>query len=274
MFSYIGELLKTTETVLTDEQVSTFNDDGYVILRQFFVPEQIELLYDIAKQDKAMDDADDLLDGEGATTRICCRNELLDDVYSAYARNDRLVSASEQLLGDEVYHFHHKMMLKEPRVGGAWEWHQDFGYWYLDQHVLFPDMVSANIAIDAATRENGCIQVLRGSHKCGRLEHGEVGDQTGADMEKVEALLNFYKLECVHAVLDPGDVLFFHCNILHRSDQNRSVSPRWSLICCYNTRHNDKYAINGDDHPAYSKLESWPDEKIFEVGKRDQPSNQ
>ena len=266
--------MRSTQIVLTDEQVSTFNDDGYVILRKFFDPEQIQLLDNIAKQDKAMDDAEELLDGEGATTRICSRNELLDDIYSAYARNDRLVSASEQMLGHEVYHFHHKMMLKEPRVGGAWEWHQDFGYWYLQQHVLFPDMLSANIAIDAATRENGCIQVLRGSHKCGRLEHGLVGDQTGADMEKVEALLDFYKLEVTYAELDPGDVLFFHCNVLHRSDQNRSESPRWSLICCYNASHNDKYAMNGDDHPGYSPLEPWPDEKIFEIGKRDQPSNQ
>ena len=76
----------------------------------------------------------------------------------------------------------------------------------------------------------------------------------------------------VYAELDPGDVLFFHCNVLHRSDQNRSELPRWSLICCYNARHNDKYKMNGSDHPGYSPLERWPDEKIVEIGKRDRPS--
>lgn len=264
--------MNITQTVLSDDQVRAFHDGGYVIIRKFFVPEQIQLLNDIAKADKEMDDADEHLDAEGAVTRICCRNDLPEDIYSAYTRNDRIVSASEQLVGGEVYHFHHKMMLKEPRVGGAWEWHQDFGYWYLQQYVLFPDMVSAAIAVDAATRENGCIQVLRGSNKCGRLEHGTVGGQIGADIEKVQALINFYKLEIIYAELDPGDVLFFHCNVLHRSDQNRSELPRWSLICCYNARHNDKYKMNGSDHPGYSPLERWPDEKIVEIGKRDRPS--
>ena len=43
----------------------------------------------------------------------------------------------ELLLCDEVYHYHHKMVLKEPKVGGAWAWHQDYGYWY-DNGCLFP----------------------------------------------------------------------------------------------------------------------------------------
>ena len=202
--------MNDTLAPLTDEQVCAFDNDGFLILQQFFTPDQAQLLYDIAKADKAMDDADELLDGEGAISRIRCINDLPDNIYSAFARNDRTVAAVEQLMGDEVYHFHHKMILKEPRVGGAWEWHQDFGYWYQDQHVLFPDMVSAAIAVDAASRENGCLQVLRGSHKCGRIEHGSVGHQTGADLEKVQALLDFYKLEHVHVVMAPGDVLFFH----------------------------------------------------------------
>ena len=264
--------MNNTHTPLTEEQVRTFNTDGYLVLKQFFTPEQMQLLYDIAKEDKAMDGADELLDGEGAISRIRCRNELPDDIYSAFARNERIVAASEQLLGDEVYHFHHKMILKEPRVGGAWEWHQDFGYWYQDQHVLFPDMVSAAVAVDAASRENDCMQMMRGSHKCGRLEHVQIGDQTGADLEKVQALLDFYKLEPVYMEMQPGDLLFFHCNVLHRSDQNRSDLSRWTFICCYNTRHNDKYAVTDetrDDHPPYSPLERWPDEKILELGQRD-----
>jgi len=269
-----SERMNSTQTPLTADQVQAFNDDGYLVLRQFFGLEQMQLLDDIAKADKVMDDADELLDSEGAVSRISCWNDLQDDIYSAFACNERIVAASEQLMGDEVYHFHHKMVLKEPRVGGAWEWHQDFGYWYLQQHVLFPDMLSAAIAVDAANQENGCLQVLRGSHKCGRIEHGSVGDQTGADMEKVQALLDFYKLEHVYVALDPGDVLFFHCNTLHRSDQNRSERSRWSLICCYNTRHNDKYGLTDDDHPAYRALERWPDEKVLELGKRDHPSHQ
>jgi hypothetical protein len=99
----------------------------------------------------------------------------------------------EQLLGDEVYHYHSKLSAKEPRVGGAWEWHQDYGYWYLNG-CLFPEMASIYIALDAATRENGCLQVIRGSHHIGRIEHGRFGDQTGADPERVQAALD--RLAC------------------------------------------------------------------------------
>ena len=51
-----------------------------------------------------------------------------------------------RLIGSPIYHFHTKVMLKEPRVGGTWEWHQDFGYWY-QVGCLAPDkMLSAILA--------------------------------------------------------------------------------------------------------------------------------
>ena len=63
-------------------------------------------------------------------------------------------------------------MQKEPKVGGAWEWHQDYGYWYKNEF-LFPDqMISVMVAITKANKENGCLQVIKGSHKLGRIEHG------------------------------------------------------------------------------------------------------
>ncbi len=56
------------------------------------------------------------------------------------------------------------MMLKEPFVGGAWEWHQDYGYWYKNG-CLLPHMASCLIAVDRATKANGCLQILKGSHE-------------------------------------------------------------------------------------------------------------
>lgn len=94
------------------------------------------------------------------------------------------------------------------------------------------------------------MQVLRGSHLLGRIDHGKTGDQTGADMERVNEALK--QLELVYVDLEPGDAVFFHANLLHRSDQNRSDNPRWALICCYNTKHNDPYKESR--HPRYSPL--------------------
>jgi ectoine hydroxylase len=53
--------------------------------------------------------------------------------------------------------------------------------------------------------------------------------------------------------LAPGDALFMHCNTLHFSEPNRSPTPRWSLICCYNAKSNDPY--NPLRHPGYYKLD-------------------
>jgi ectoine hydroxylase len=66
--------------------------------------------------------------------------------------------------------------------------------------------------------------------------------------------------------MEPGDALFFHSNLLHRSDQNRSPDPRWVLICCYNTRANDPYKQS--HHPSYSYLEKWDDSRIKEIGRK------
>lgn len=163
-----------------------------------------------------------------------------------------------------MYHYHSKLTAKDPYEGGAWEWHQDYGYWY-NNGCLFPDMASAMIALDHSTRANGCLQVLRGSHRLGRIDHGLLeGQQVGADLNRVEEAKK--RLELVYAEMTPGDVLFFHCNTLHRSDQNRSPDRRWTLLCCYNAKRNDPYRDH--HHPRYTPLAKVPDDAILQAGLR------
>ena len=251
---------------ITTAQIAEFNDTGFLVLRRLFAAAEMQLLITIAKADRAMDTAPGSRDSAGRVSRLRLRNELADDIYSACVRCHRVVDVMEALLGDEVYHFHHKMMLKEPRVGGAWEWHQDYGYWYKYNACLFPDMASCMIAVDRATKENGCLQVIPGSHKLGRIDHGVSGEQTGADLERVAVAQQ--RLGLHYCELDPGDAIFFHANLLHHSEANTSPHPRWSLICCYNTKHNDPYKIIPGGHPNYQPLERWPDAKVKEIGCR------
>uniref|UniRef100_A0A7C4LLG8 Phytanoyl-CoA dioxygenase family protein n=1 Tax=Schlesneria paludicola TaxID=360056 RepID=A0A7C4LLG8_9PLAN len=243
--------------------VARFHADGFLIVPQLLDAEEIGLLRQIAKADQELQrDVGSRADGEGGAVKLVVRNDLPHDtIYGAIVRSARIVLPMEQLLGDEVYHYHHKMILKEARVGGAWAWHQDYGYWY-NNGCLWPDMASCLIAVDRATRENGCLQVVRGSHKLGRIDHGKVGDQTGADAERVAEIVK--RLETVHVELEPGSAVFFHGNTLHRSDQNKSEHPRWAFICCYNTRHNDPYKES--KHPRYAPLEVWDDARVREVG--------
>ncbi len=248
--------------ILTDSQVAAFQRDGYLLVHSLFDREETDILRQTAKTDAAMKQhAHDLKDGEGGATKLVLWNQVGEDVYGAVARSPRIVHAMEQLLGDEVYHYHSKMSIKEPFTGGAWSWHQDYGYWYMNG-CLYPDMASAFIAVDPNTRENGCLQVLKGSHRMGRVEHGKFGDQTGADPERVENAMKI--MELAYVEMAPGDVLFFHSNTLHRSDQNKSPNPRWSMICCYNTKHNNPYKAS--HHPFYEKLVTVRDDALKQMG--------
>ena len=247
---------------LTDDQIESFHRDGYVVVPRLFDGEEIELLGRAARQDRQLDQhAFGRADGEGGTVRLSVWNRPGDNIYGMFARCRRIVDGMESLLGGEVYHYHSKMILKDPQVGGAWAWHQDYGYWY-HNGALLPLMASVSIAVDEATRKNGCMQLLKGSHRMGRIDHVLVGTQTGADAERVEQARA--RFELVHCQLEPGDALFFHCNVLHRSDQNRSEAPRWSLICCYNAARNDPY--KDSHHPRYEKLDKVEDGAIKEVG--------
>ena len=170
----------------------------------------------------------------------------------------------EDVLGGEVYHYHSKLTAKNPREGGAWEWHQDYGYWY-HNGCLFPLMASAMIALDRTTPENGCLQVLKGSHLLGRIDHGLLDcDQVGADLSRVDQAAK--NLPLIYVELEPGDTLFFHCNLLHRSDQNRSDQRRWTLICCYNAARNNPYRAH--HHPFYTPLDKVDEFAIKAAGLR------
>ena len=250
-------------SVLTPEQRAAFDRDGYVLIRGFFDTEEAALLQQAIDQDPSIrGHFYDRGDADGLTTKMATWNHPGESVYGYAARSEKMVDTMEDLLGGEVYHYHSKITAKEPREGGAWEWHQDYGYWYKNG-CLFPLMASAMVALDQCTRANGCLQVLKGSHLLGRIDHGLLeGDQVGADLRRVQEAQKH--LELVYCEMAPGDVLFFHCNTLHRSDQNRSDDRRWTLICCYNAARNDPFLEH--HHPRYTPLVKVPDAQIKAAG--------
>jgi ectoine hydroxylase len=248
--------------LLSDADLSAYHDRGYHLARGLFDRDEIDLLHRAAKEDHELDKRSfGRADGEGGTVRLSLWNHPGDGIYGMFARCERIVRSAEQILGGEVYHYHSKMIMKDPRVGGAWTWHQDYGYWY-QNGVLQPLLTSVSIAVDRATKENGCLQVIPGSHHCGRVDHVLTGDQAGADRERVDEILK--RMPLMYVEMEPGDALFFHSNLLHRSDQNRSEHPRWSMICCYNAARNDPY--KEAHHPRYTPLKVVPDSAIKEVG--------
>ncbi|MHA1566045.1 MAG: phytanoyl-CoA dioxygenase family protein [Alphaproteobacteria bacterium] len=250
------------DNTLTQNERDCFARDGFVFKRGLFDAEEVGFLARAITRDDGI--ARNIMlrpDSEGGNAELVVWNHPGDDVFGAVARCARVVDGMESLLGGEVYHYHSKLTMKAPGSGGAWNWHQDYGYWY-QNGCLFPDMASVMIAVDAATNENGCLQVLAGSHLMGRVEHGLHGGQTSADPERVDEAMK--SLELVSCEMAPGDALFFHCNLLHYSAQNKSAKPRTMLLCCYNAASNNPYKEH--HHPRYTPLHKLPDSAVKEFG--------
>jgi ectoine hydroxylase len=244
-----------TGASLTPAHLAHYRERGYVLARGLFDLEEIALLRRGIQEDLA-----ESRDDNGNPIGMADWNEPGDGIYGMFARCERLVNSVELLLGGEAYHYYSRVVMKEARTGVPFPWHQDYAYWYY-YGVLRPLLVSAFIAVDPATRANGCLQVIEGSHHCGRLDHHIAGERC-ADRERVAEILQ--RMPRVDVEMEPGDALFFHCNLLHCSDPNNSDLSRWSLICVYNAARNDPYCESR--HSSYTPLNKVPDQAVKEVG--------
>jgi len=226
--------------MLTNKQIIDYHQDGFLVVKNFFSSAEIDLLYQTATDETVVNNAFDLNDQDGKKTKLTLWFTAGDDPFGLMSRCKRMVESVQALLGDgEVCHFHSKVMQKEPKVGGAWEWHQDYGYWYKNGF-LFPEaMISVMVALTDANKANGCLQVLRGTHKMQRFEHHFAGEQQGADETFVSEAAKISEL--IYCELKAGDVLFFHPNVLHRSEANLSEYARWSVISAYNLSYNKPF---------------------------------
>lgn len=225
--------------MLTPQQLDDYSTHGYTLYKGLMTPEEARTFRDTARADMHREMAEGTMmektDSEGNTTLLKMWYEAGDDFYGYIARDERLVEIARQILATDTYLYSHKMTMKEPKEGGAWEWHQDFGYWYQNK-CLAPQMLSIWIALDPSVKANGCLQVMPDSHKLGRIDHVRVDGQTVVDGEYLAAAMERFDIE--FAEMDPGDALVFDCNLLHRSDANTSDGPRWGYIASYNAVEN------------------------------------
>jgi phytanoyl-CoA dioxygenase PhyH len=143
------------------------------------------------------------------------------------------------------------MLMNKPAGQGTYlPWHQDAGdVWKLDRDPL----VTIWIALDAATRMNGCVQVIPGSHRLGLLSHH------GSTLSAEDARRHCPESAITYLEIEAGDGLLLHNWLLHRSDVNHTDSPRRALTSCYmdgRTRN----TLTGDQFPiVFGEPEGpWP----------------
>jgi len=117
------------------------------------------------------------------------------------------------------------MMMNKPASKGTYlPWHQDGGeVWQLDRDPL----VTTWIALDPATRMNGCVQVIPGSHRLGLLStKGSTISASDVQHYCPEDAIEYLEL-------DAGEAVLLHNWLLHRSDTNHTGAPRRALSGCY-----------------------------------------
>lgn len=242
---------------LTQDEKQRYDTDGFVVIHSMFDAEETKLVLQALEKDAPVieEQVMKVADAGGGVSKVVLWNDAGEDVYGMFARGRRWVHAAAELIKEEPYHFHTKLMIKEPFVGGKWAWHQDFGYWYQGGCLNPERMFSSILAIDKCTKANGCLQVLKGSHKLGRLGHGTDGEQAGAEAWGVDEAMK--RFELIHCEMEPGDVLFTHSNLLHASAPNNSAHWRRVMIVAYNGKDNSPWEdiTKNMIFPFYQKID-------------------
>lgn len=133
--------------------------------------------------------------------------------------HEPFLDACEALLGPDVVLHHTKLFLKPPGRGAPFPLHQDWSYF----PTIRDTMIAAVVHVTAATDETGCLRVVPGSHRLGRVA-GTSGQ------EPSDVLDRHTPEDAVPVEAARGDVLFFHSFTLHASPPNRSDRPRKTVL--------------------------------------------
>ncbi len=218
---------------LDKTHLEAYRRDGFVRVPEFFDATELEPLLDADREDPTVRGSlYGMVDNDGAPHPICIWTELGDDIIGIVPRMKRMVEATEALLEEPCYHWHSKITVKPPGCDARIDWHQDFASWY-DDGVPFPKLLTVGIAVEPATTENGCLQLIPGSHQIGKMDY--------LDARSFERRLEHAQktLGLVHCEMNAGDAVFFHCNTLHGSASNHSDSSRLMLFVSYNAVANE-----------------------------------
>lgn len=148
-----------------------------------------------------------------------------DDLFLAYMQRPLFQHICDHVYGPGLpIACHRAMFMNKPAKRGTWlPWHQD--RWH--GHDRDP-LVTIWTALDPATVENGCVQVIPGSHH--RLVNPDHGSGFLTDAQAAEILKT---RDPIHLELQPGEVALLHNWLLHASDVNRSSVSRRAFSCCY-----------------------------------------
>jgi phytanoyl-CoA hydroxylase len=197
--------------------VDDYRRDGYLIVPGLFSEQEVHQLKEdcrsaVAERPK-----------NAHQVHVFTADAITDPLKRAVC-DERLVSVLARLIDSRVEFLSVKPVYKSADIGFASPWHQDWQYW------KGTPKISAWVALDAATVDNGCLRVVPGSH-LKSWDHEQASDDIGFGNRISEEQLA--KERIVDVEVNAGDALFFHDLLLHASHPNTSGRDRWSIIPTY-----------------------------------------
>lgn len=220
---------------LSDDQVRAYHERGFLAGVQLLTAEQVEALRDelVALSDPAH--PQNALFYEFNSNESTDRSTVLFHALGAWRIspgfhdllwNPAFVVPAAQLLGGPVRFWHDQLFCKPPRHGGVVAWHQDYSYW---TRTLPMAHLTCWIALDDATRDNGCLQYVPGSHRWNLLPKTALA----GTMEAIESVLTEEQraqFTPVPIELRRGQAAFHHPLMVHGSSANQSDRPRRGAV--------------------------------------------
>ena len=166
-----------------------------------------------------------------------------DERFNRLIDDPRIVAPMCDLVGSaRVSLFTDKINLKRPREGSGFRWHQDSPYWnHACDHV--DQLPNVMLAIDDATRENGCFRVIPGSHRRGSLPGLEGQGRLGPLFTDPRY---FDEVDQQAIEMPAGSLSFFSPHTVHGSEPNRSDQPRRALVLTYQPAGHKMFKIDAE----------------------------
>jgi hypothetical protein len=182
-------------------------------------------------------------DAGSDTVRVLEPFHHLDARLDRLVDDPRLVEPMRDLVGAErVSLFTDKLNLKRPREGSRFRWHQDSPYW-AHFHAELDRLPNVMLALDDASEENGCLRIIRGSHKRAMLPGLEGQGRLGPLFTDPA---HFDETHQVVAEMPAGSILFFSPHTVHGSEPNESSALRRALIFTYQPAGNRMFKIDAE----------------------------
>jgi non-heme Fe2+,alpha-ketoglutarate-dependent halogenase len=208
--------------ILTREQISAFNRDGYLAGLRIFDDSEISSIRQYFDELLAK-----TLAAGGDSYSISTAHLKYGRVYDILT-DPRIVGRIKDLLGEDVIAWGSHFFCKMPGDGKRVSWHQDSSYW-----PLTPSMaVTAWLAIDDATVENACMRYIPGSHHLGHLTYTlSEDDESNVLNQSVVGAENLG--DPVNVELKAGEISIHSDLLLHGSEANQSTRRRCGLTLRY-----------------------------------------